>query len=86
MIKRMVFYTEYTVHDGMHISEQCMLAKKKNLDLLNKWFETTNIKRIINIQETSYSSHNSDNSPFWERLTCFYESYDGLEVRKKMIS
>lgn len=75
MIKRMVFYTEYAIHDGMknvHASEQRMLAKRKNLDLLNKWSKTETIKRIINIQEESYS--NIDYPPSWEKLVCFYET------------
>lgn len=79
MIERKMFYTKYDVYDGMsntQLTEQSMLAKKTNLDRLNIWIasEAESIKRIINIQETSYSSFNSDNSPFWEKLICFYET------------
>ena len=72
MIERKRFVVEYPVSHDMDISEPRKAAREEVMAQLNTWASSQN-RKIISIQENSFSSSNSDDSPFWVGVTVFFE-------------
>jgi hypothetical protein len=76
MIKRIQFNRDYSVWHGMSYQDINTLhdkAKELAMQDLNDWRNLNSEVNILSITEKSFTSRNSDDSPFWYALTVLFE-------------
>ena len=73
MIRREAFLEKYDVHLGDDVLSARESSRTMAMKRLNT-FRANNPKvKIISIQESKFDSNDVDDSPFWVKLTIFFE-------------